>query len=159
MSVRWARADARLRGLSLEEALAARAEAFVRLPALRTLWTSSIVEIHDGERYRPAVEVAARAGGPLVVLSAENPLAIELDPEQNRARNALLRAELADPMPAVGRAAHGAWEEHGFAVPMTAAALEVAMSFAQLAVFRVEQGSLGLIELVGIGPQELRSVI
>ena len=129
------------------------------MPALREVWASSIVEIHDGERYRPAVEVAATGGGALAVLSAENPLAIELDPEQNRARNAMLRAELDDPMLAVGRAPERTWEEHGFAVPMTPAALEAAMCFGQLAVFLVTPCSVEVVALVGVGADDLRSVV
>lgn len=86
----------------------------------------------------------AKLGGPVWVLTAGDPYPVTLAEEENAARNAALREDLAargiDAAPALGRSPDGSTSEISLAVRGTdrRTVLEVAARHGQLAVYEIE---------------------
>ncbi len=103
----------------------------------------------------PATGVAARTNKVFALVTAANPLGIELGDDENQRRNAAMARMFTAPLPACGESPEGDWAEPGFAVPFDVRALEAAQRFAQLAVFRVGPGSVEVVAVVGRGSEDL----
>lgn len=155
VSVRWASIDAELRGVGLGDALVDRITAHAELVARLDAWNATITEIDDGAGFRDAVAVAADADTTFALLTACNPMTVELSDDENDRRNRLLLAEIDPALPSVGRSIDGSWSELGFAMPMGPAAVESAQRFGQAAIFVVSPGGREVLVLVGAAPSAL----
>lgn len=155
VSVRWARIDAELRGVSIDAALACRAAAHAALDAHRDVWDGAVTEVDDGDAFRDAVAVAADSGATLALVTAFNPMTVELPEDDNERRNELLFEEFRPPFRAIGRSPDGRWSEPGFAMPIGPAAVEAAQRFGQAAIYVVSPAGRRVLVVVGASPDQL----
>ena len=154
-SIRWARVDAELRGVSMGEALACRAAAHAALDAHRDAWDAAITEVEDGDRFTDAVAVASESGVTLALVTAFNPMTVELSPEDNERRNEMLFDEFRPPLRSIGRSVDGGWSEPGFAMPMGPEAIGAAQRFGQAAIYVVSPAGRSVLVVVGASPDQL----
>ncbi|UDY34782.1 DUF3293 domain-containing protein [Dermatobacter hominis] len=160
LTLELARRDAELRGIPLDEALTARAAAFVDSQALVERWDGDVeLEIELDGRWRPALEVARSTGTTWALLTAMDPLAQPLPDEVNEERNRRMAERLRAPLRSVGRARDGSWEEAGFAVPFDRPAIDAAQDFAQAAIYRVTPEVVQTVFLVGADPADLERLV
>ena len=160
LTLELARTDAGLRGISVDEAVAARAAAFDDSHALVELWDGDVeLEVEVDGRWLPALDVARSSGSTWALLTAMNPLAEPLPDEVNEARNRRMAELLGSPLRSVGRTRDGSWEEGGFAVPFDRAAIDAAQSFAQAAIYRVTPERVETVLLVGADPDDLDRLV
>lgn len=152
----WARADAALSGVSIGVALDRRIEAHGAISTHLDTWATTITEVDDGNGFRDAVEVASEAGITLALITAHNPMTVELTAAENDRRNQMLLDEFHPPLRSVGRSPDGSWEEAGFAMRMGPAAIEAAQRFGQAAIFVVSPAGREVLVLVGASPEALR---
>lgn len=155
-TLRFVVADAEMRSIPLEDALDARIAAYLDYYELAQRYVRSVLRVDVDGSDRPATEVARDDGRNLAILTAANPMGVELPESENARRNDAMAAMLDDPLRATGSSPEGDWVEHGFAVTFSEKALEVAQRFAQAAVFIVDPGSVGVVQLVGCDHGELR---
>jgi hypothetical protein len=148
------------RGVDIRQVLAERRAAASRLPQLRDRSASGIVEVERSGEFRPAAE-AIRGDTRMYVITAWNPLSIELDSDENASRNAQLRTVLGDEAGvlsvdgAVVRAPDGSWAEQGFAVTIPRAnrgavnrIASIGRRFGQVGIFEVTPEGLAVIPLI-----------
>jgi hypothetical protein len=160
LTLELARRDAELRGVGLDEALAARAAALDDSQALTDFWDGDIdLQIEIDGRWRPAIEVARDTGRRWALVTAMNPMAQPLPDDENRRRNRAMAAMLHEPLRSVGRARDGSWEEEGFAVPFDRRAIDAAQAFAQAAIYLVTPDSVRTVFLVGADPDDLQRLV
>lgn len=152
----WARIDAALSGVSIGAALDRRIAAYDDISAHLDTWETTITEVDDGTGFRDAVAVAADAGVTLALVTAHNPMTVELSEDENERRNQLLLEEFHPPLRSVGRSSDGSWAEAGFAMRMGPAAIEAAQRFGQAAIFVVSPEGRQVLVLVGASPEELQ---
>lgn len=160
VSLTWARHDAEIRGLTIEQALRLRRSAFEDGARLAEQWDPVGVELEieiDGE-WIPASDAARLAGSAWLLLSAMNPFGEDLAESDNLERNRLLAAELDAPALSRGRALDGSWEERGFAVVPGRGGIDAAQRFAQAAVYLATPDRIETVFLVGAAPADLDRV-
>lgn len=153
--------DAALRGVTMREALGLRSRAHDRVRDLVAFWDSEDIELRvelDG-RWQSASELAASSGTTWALLTAMNPMGLDLPDDVNAERNRLMATELLSPLRSVGRSADGSWEEAGFAVPFDRTAIDVAQRFAQAAIYRVTPTGVQTVFLVGADPDLLDGLV
>lgn len=152
---RWVLADSELRGVTALEALTSRIAAHRSMRDHMAVWTAAVLEVDDGTGLRDAVAFAMEANVTLALLTAANPMAVELSAEENERRNDLLVAEIGPPWRSVGRSPDGSWEESGFAMPFGPSAIGAGQRYGQAAIYRVSPDGVEVVVLVGADPEEL----
>lgn len=133
------------------------------LSAWVSLWLHTRILVRVGGREievdsaSDLVRSLAPASLPLAVITAYNPMGLSHEQAENEAANVALRERLRElgfhPLPAVGRAVTGDWEEPGFAVSDLGQddALALAREFGQLALFWVETDTVSALAADGAG--------